>query len=104
MVKVDVHGYHIETEIVGTKGSLRVGTIPEKNLTTVFDDSGAVRKCSEGFLERFEKAYILEVQEFVDCIIENRKPEITVEDGVISTKAAYACKESFEKKNLVHFQ
>ncbi len=98
------HGYHVETEIVGTKGSLRIGTVPEKNLTTVFDETGAVRSCSEGFIERFEKAYLLEVQEFVDCIQESRKPDVVVKDGVMSTIAAYACKESFEKKNLVHLK
>ncbi len=43
------HGYHVETEIIGTKGTLRIGTIPEKNLVTVFDETGAVKECSDGF-------------------------------------------------------
>jgi len=25
-----MYGYHIETEIIGTKGSIRIGTVPEK--------------------------------------------------------------------------
>ncbi len=28
------HGYHIETEIIGTEGTLRIGTTPDKNLVT----------------------------------------------------------------------
>lgn len=48
------HGYHVETEIIGTRGTLRIGTIPEKNLVTIFDHTGSIRECSEGFLERFE--------------------------------------------------
>lgn len=95
------HGYHIETEIIGTKGTLRIGTIPEKNSVTVFDDGGARKECAQGFLERFEQAYLTEVEEFINCIIEKRQPEVTVEDGVNSTALAYACKESFETGKLV---
>lgn len=96
-----IHGYHIETEIIGTKGSLRVGTIPEKNLVTVFNESGAVRECIGSFPERFEYAYLNEVQEFVNCIIENRKPQVTVYDGTKSTKIAYAATESLKENKLV---
>ena len=39
--------------------------------------------------------------EFVDCVLENRKPAVTVEDGVLSTIVGYACKESFETGELV---
>lgn len=95
------HGYHVETEIIGTKGTLRVATIPEKNMVTVFNDEGAMKECSQGFLERFEQAYLAETEEFINCIVENRQPAVTVEDGVLSTELGYACKESFETGELV---
>jgi myo-inositol 2-dehydrogenase/D-chiro-inositol 1-dehydrogenase len=98
------HGYHIETEIIGTKGTLRIGTVPEKNMVTVFDESGAVNECSDGFLERFEQAYLSEVEEFIACVRENRKPLVTVEDGILSTALGYACKESFETGGLIAVQ
>lgn len=98
------HGYHIETEIIGTKGTLRIGTVPEKNMVTVFDETGAAQECSDGFLERFEQAYLSEVEEFISCIRENRKPSVTVEDGVLSTALGYACKESFETGELIMVQ
>lgn len=96
------HGYHVETEIVGTKGTLRVSSVPQKNLVTLFDQNGAVQECVSGFLERFDQAYLNEVQEFVNCILENRKPNVTVYDGTLSTKAAYAATESFRKNTLVN--
>jgi len=98
------HGYHIETEIIGTKGTLRIGTTPEKNMVTVFDENGAIKECSDGFLERFEQAYLSEVEEFISCIRESRQPNVTVEDGVLSTALGYACKESFETGELVSVQ
>jgi myo-inositol 2-dehydrogenase/D-chiro-inositol 1-dehydrogenase len=96
-----VHGYHIETEIIGTKGTLRIGTIPEKNMVTIFDETGAVKECLDGFLERFEQAYLSEAEEFIKCVRENRQPAVTVEDGVLSTVLGYACKESFETGELI---
>lgn len=98
------HGYHIETEIIGTNGTLRIGTTPEKNMVTVFDDTGAVNECAEGFLERFEQAYLSEAEEFISCIRESRQPSVRVEDGVLSTALGYACKESFETGELVTVQ
>ncbi|KGM96680.1 myo-inositol 2-dehydrogenase [Clostridium novyi A str. 4552] len=98
------HGYHIETEIIGTKGTLRVGTVPQKNLVTVFDETGARQECVQGFLERFDQAYLSETEEFVKCVLENRRPGVVVEDGVKSTALAYACKESFETGKLVRVE
>lgn len=95
------HGYHIETEIIGTKGSLRIGNVPVKNLVTVSNENGVFNECVSGFLERFEQAYLSELQEFVDCILENRKPGVSVYDGTKSTRIAYAATESFRENKLV---
>jgi len=98
------HGYHIETEIIGTKGSLRIGTVPEKNMVTIFNDEGAVKECMSGFLERFEAAYLNETQEFINCILENRKPGVSVYDGTKSTRTAYAATESFRNGKLISLE
>jgi|SRR5690625_3284644 len=96
-----VHGYHIETEIIGTEGSLRIGTTPEQDQVTIFNENGIINTCHDGFISRFKHAYLREVEEFINCILEERQPEVKVEDGVESTRLAYACKESFETGKLV---
>ncbi|MEN2665969.1 inositol 2-dehydrogenase [Listeria aquatica] len=95
------HGYHVETEIMGTKGMLRVAQEPEKNLVTIFDDKGVRRPCSEHFPERFKQAFINELTEFARCIREGDKPDVTANDGLESTKIALACTRSFETGGLV---
>ena len=95
------HGYNVETEIIGTKGILRIGSVPQKNLVEILDNNGVRKECSQDFLERFEESYLNEVNEFINCIIENRKPEVTVYDGTKTTEIAYKCKEAFETGNLV---
>ena len=48
------HGYHIETEIVGSKGALRISPVPQKNLVQIYGNGGVLQECVEGFLERFQ--------------------------------------------------
>ncbi|HVP17623.1 MAG TPA: Gfo/Idh/MocA family oxidoreductase [Spirochaetia bacterium] len=95
------HGYAVETEIIGTKAALRVATVPQKDMVELLDDRGAVRECSQSFLERFDAAYRAETQEFVDCIREKRRPQVTVRDGVMATKVAFAAMQSFRRDELV---
>ncbi|MBO0412088.1 inositol 2-dehydrogenase [Enterococcus hulanensis] len=98
------HGYHVETEIMGTKGMLRVAQAPEKNLVTIMNDQGIIRPCSQNFPERFREAFIREAQEFISCIQEKRQPAVNAEDGLQSTKIALACQESFDTKSLVQLK
>jgi len=89
------HGYHIETEVIGTAGSVRISPVPQKNLAVLYNASGAVTECVESFPERFAESYRLEMQEFVDCILQGRKPEVGVEDGTKSTQIALATTRAF---------
>jgi myo-inositol 2-dehydrogenase/D-chiro-inositol 1-dehydrogenase len=97
------HGYNVETEIIGTKGILRIASVPQKNLVEVLDEHGVRKECSENFLERFDAAYVNEVQEFVNCITSGRKPEVTVYDGTRVSEIAYTCKAAFEQGALLKF-
>jgi len=97
------HGYNVETEIIGTKGTLRIASVPQKNLVEILDSHGVRKECSENFLERFESAYLNEIQEFVDCIVHGRKPNVSVYDGTRVSEIAYTCKEAFETGELIHF-
>ena len=95
------HGYNVETEIIGTTGILRIATVPQKNMVEILDSHGVRKECSQDFLERFGDAYLQEMNEFVSCISEGRKPEVTVYDGTKCTEIAYQCKQSFEGNELV---
>lgn len=95
------HGYNVETEIIGTKSTLRIGSVPQKNLVEVIDQDGVRQECSQTFHERFDVAFKNEMQEFVDCILENRKPEVNVDDGVQSSKIAELATESFKTNSLI---
>lgn len=95
------HGYNVETEIIGTQGILRIASVPQKNMVEILDAHGVRRECSQDFIERFGSAYLNEMNEFIACISEGRKPEVTVFDGTKCTEIAYRCKEAFETNELV---
>jgi len=46
-----------------------------------------------------EAAYLNELQEFVNCIIEKRKPDVTVYDGTKSTEIALRQPSLSERKS-----
>ncbi len=95
------HGYHVETEIIGTEGSIRISPVPEKNLAVLYNANGVVQECVESFPVRFAESYLLEMQEFIDCVAENRKPGVTVYDGTKSTDIAFKTTESWKTGKIV---
>lgn len=95
------HGYHVETEIVCERGSLRIGVVPEKNRVTVADERRVGRVCHFDFLERFADSFVTEIQAFVDCVQTGRKPENTVYDSTNATLAACAARDSCLEGRIV---
>ena len=95
------HGYHVETEIVGTEGTIRISAVPEKNQAMIYNVNGAVTECVGSFPERFDEAYLLEKQEFVDCVCEGKQPGVNVYDGTKSTAIGYATTEAWKTGKIV---
>lgn len=89
-----IHGNQVEMEITGTKGALRLGTVPEKNLITIFDENGAIRECSAYFLERWKRSFEIELNRFVQAINMGENGWINEEDGLHAAMMAYATKLS----------
>ena len=89
------HGSHVETEIVGTRGTLRIAAVPTDSMVEVMSEHGVCRECYQDFITRWHDAYITEMEEFCDCVANNRKATPGVIDGTQSTKIAFRCKESF---------
>ena len=99
-----VHGYHIETEITGTDGSIRISPVPQKNLAMIYGKDGVTQECVAEFRERFQRAFLAEMEEFFRCIETGCKPQLLASDGTSSTRVVLAMKESFLKKQMIYIQ
>jgi predicted dehydrogenase len=93
-------GYDIRTEVVGTQGALFVGHVENSSLV-IADSQGFHRSASANYRERFLEAYKTELREFVDCVLQDRKPDCSVEEGIKSLEIALAARESLENKKPV---
>ena len=97
-------GCNVETEIIGTHGTLRIANVGRKNMLQIVDGSGAREEYYPDFLSRWHQAYVNEIKEFVACINEGRKPGVTVYDGTKVSQAADRCNESFETGQLLEVE
>jgi len=95
------HGYHVETEIVGTEGIIRISPVPNKNHAMLYVQQGVLTECYENFPQRFEEAYRLELQAFIDCVQSRRQPGVTVTDGRKAAQIAVATTRSFREKRYI---
>ena len=95
------HGSAVETEIVGTKGMLRIGATPTDSLVEVFSENGVCRECYQDFITRWHYAYIHEMEVYCEAVREGKQPTPNVYDGTKSTAIAFNCKESFLKNDLL---
>lgn len=98
------HGHDTRAEIIGTQGSLRIGDTPRAQELEIRDRHGVRVPCLQDFYQRFESAFRIELQDFVDCASNGRASRVTLADAVEATRAAHALRESFRDNCLVRLQ
>jgi predicted dehydrogenase len=88
-----VYGYGIDTEIVGTTGTIRIGYDRETAILVMTRDQVA-HDTVPGFYERFEDAYVTQLQDFVDNVRSGRPPPVTCRDGIAAQEIALSATRS----------
>ncbi len=84
-----IYGYDIRAELLGTKGTLRVGYLRETPVMVM--TKGLVSHDTVPyFMERFGDAYSAQLENFARNVLEDREPPITVDDGVEALRVAVA--------------
>ncbi len=100
--RTGAHGHDTYTEVVGTEGTLRIGRPSYKNRVEIYDQYGARKECVATFWERFDEAFLLMAKDFIDCILDGRKPELSINDAIKATEVANAFTQSFRASKIVH--
>ncbi len=68
-----IYGYDIVTELLGTEGTVRVGYIQETPIMVMTKNSVA-HDTVPYFMERFERAYTRQLQDFAQNVLQGREP------------------------------
>ncbi len=88
-----VYAYDVRTEIVGSKGSIFVGSLKGAPVTFLAAN-GSSEILADHFLSRFADAYVLEARDFTNMILSGHAPRITGEDGLRALEIAVAAENS----------
>ena len=91
-----VYGYDQRIEAFGSKGAAESTNETETRVKVSTSESVVSDQPLHFFLERYNKAYIQEVQLFFDAIQNNEETPCTFEDGIMAQRIAAAAKESLE--------
>jgi scyllo-inositol 2-dehydrogenase (NAD+) len=89
-----VYGYDVRTEVVGSLGSILIGTL-QQHSAVFLTGKGGERSLSDHFLSRFADAYLAEVRDFVHNILHDRPLRVTGEDGLKALAITAAAEESY---------
>jgi inositol 2-dehydrogenase len=84
-----VYGYDISTELLGDAGTVRIGYLRETPIFTMTKNSIA-HDTVPYFMERFERAYTLQLQNFAQNVLHDRAPAVVITDGVEALRIALA--------------
>ncbi|MBZ5728364.1 MAG: inositol 2-dehydrogenase [Acidobacteriia bacterium] len=95
-----VFGYDIRGEIWGTKGSIQIGYFRQTPILMMTRE-GITHDAVPYFFERFESAYLTQIQDFVDRVLNGQKPAITGADAVAAMRISLAATASFREQRPV---
>jgi predicted dehydrogenase len=93
-----LYAYDVRTEVVGSKGSIFIGSV-NKTPVTFLTANGGTNVLADHFLSRFADAYLLEVQDFVRNLLHDRPLLVPAEDGLKALAIAVAAERSHLKGN-----
>ena len=95
-----VFGYDIRAEIWGTKGSLQIGYHRQTPIL-VMTKEGITHDVVPYFMERFESAYLAQIQDFVNNVQRAGEPAVTGADAVAAMRVSLAATRSLHEGRIV---
>jgi inositol 2-dehydrogenase len=96
-----IYGYDIQTEVVGTKGTLQIGYLQQTPVLTLTRD-GVSHDVVPHFPQRFGPAYTRQIEHFVECLRDGKMPKVTAADSRAALRIALAATESQHSGRVVY--
>lgn len=90
------YGYDARTEIVMTRGFINIGETRGETFMTC-DVNGVIKQSAwKSWRNRFKDGYIDEMNSFIDCVINDKRPLVTGHDGLAAVEAVVAANASLK--------
>lgn len=94
------YGYDVRTEIIGTEGTLLVGSNRKSNVQ-LLTDTGNRHEIIPVFQERFTASYVNELSAFANAVEQGLPSLATVSDSIRALKVAHAATQSFQQDGML---
>lgn len=98
-----VFGYDIRGEISGTKGSIQIGYFRQTPIL-IMTQEGIAHDVVPYFIQRFEGAYLTQIQDFVDKVLSGQRPSVTGADAVAAMRISLAANASLKQNRPVEIR
>jgi scyllo-inositol 2-dehydrogenase (NAD+) len=98
-----VYGYDIRAEVLGSKGTVKIGYLRETPLTFLNKD-GVTHDVVPHFMERFGEAYLAQIKNFVDHVLQQKQPAITAADGIAALIVSLAATRSYKENKPIQIK
>jgi scyllo-inositol 2-dehydrogenase (NAD+) len=95
-----IYGYDIQSEVIGTKGTLQIGYLRQTPLLVLTKD-GVQHDVVPHFPQRFGEAYTRQIEYFVECLVNDQPPSITPEDARAALQIALAATRSQHEGRVI---
>ncbi|MBU1100377.1 MAG: Gfo/Idh/MocA family oxidoreductase [Bacteroidetes bacterium] len=96
-----VYGYDIRAEVLGTEGAIKIGYLRETPIL-VMTTKGVTHDVVPYFPERFCDAYVNQLNDFFNNLVNGTKPMVTIEDGIAGLQVAIAATSSLKEGKVVN--
>lgn len=96
-----VYGYDQRVEVFGAAGMVAVANRMPDNHVLLNAEAVSSAKPQYFFLERYQEAYLAELQQFVDCIHDGTTPSVGGKDGQMAVVLGLAAKKSLQENRPV---
>jgi myo-inositol 2-dehydrogenase/D-chiro-inositol 1-dehydrogenase len=88
------HGFDNPTEIIGTKGALKINQHPRNNLIDIADSNGISNSVMPDYYGRYERAFVTELDTFAQCILDSKALPYELSSAVKGMEIAQALQKS----------
>ena len=91
------YGYDARVEVLGTEGLMLIGELKYQAVFVCKKETGIYTSTFPSWRNRFIEAYLEEDKHFIDCIINDKNPLASGEDGRATLEAVLAATKSIKE-------
>ncbi|KAL1592367.1 hypothetical protein SLS60_011446 [Paraconiothyrium brasiliense] len=101
--RTQAHGHDVCTEVTGTEGKIMVNVVPKQNNVVLADKLGMRHEVQPEYWQRFEDAFALEANEFVNAVLKDEPVPLPLEKGIRVMEIGRALQEALLSGNVSRF-